>query len=96
MAWRSFAQSFFCTSPLEVLSISAIEASKMLLHGNVRCKHSQRQCGTVADSFSHHSRSHPVRSKDQHSHAADRLSQWKHAFRRAVFSRQATTVMAAV
>ena len=75
MAWRSCAESFFCTSPLEVLSISAIEASKMLLHGNVRCKHSQRQCQTVADSFSHHARSHPARSKSQLSHAADRLSQ---------------------
>ena len=96
MAWRSSAQSFFCTSPLEVLSIGAIEASKLLLHGNVLRKHSQRQSGTVADSFSHHSRSHPVRSKDQHSHAADRLSQWKHAFRRAVFSRQATSVTAAL
>ena len=86
MAWRSCAESFSCNSPLEVLSIGAIEANKLLLHGNVRCKHSQRQCRTVADSFSHHTRSHPARSKDQHSHAADRLSQWKHTFRRAVFS----------
>ena len=39
MAWRSSAQSFFCTSPLEVLSIGAIEASKLLLHGNVLRKH---------------------------------------------------------
>ena len=96
MAWRSFAQSFFCTSPLEVLPIGAIEASQLLLHGNVRCKHSQQQCRTVADRFSHHARSHPARSKNQLSHPADRLSQWKHAFRRAVFSRQATSVMAAV
>ena len=77
---------FLHLSPVEVLSIGAIEANKLLLHGNVRCKHSQRQCRTVADSFSHHTRSHPARSKDQHSHTADRLSQWKHTFRRAVFS----------
>ena len=86
MAWRSFAQSFFCTSPLEVLTIGAIEASQLLLHGNVRCKHSQRQCRMVADSFSHHTRSHPARSKDQLSHPADRLSQWQRTFRRAIFS----------
>ena len=75
MAWRSCADNFCCTSPLEVLSIGAIEASKLLLHGNVHCKHSQRQWRTVADSFSHHARSHPARSKSQLSHAADRLSQ---------------------
>ena len=75
MASATFAENFFFASLIQVVPIGAIEASRLLLHGNVHCKHSQRQWRTVADSFSHHARSHPARSKSQLSYAADRLSQ---------------------